>query len=108
MRHEAEQVIPDRESLAQVALLNAGSDRVDDDDIIHHDDDPGQTAEDEDDGDHDEDQGQSLLTFTEDTEMSSHVNDIHHQVRTTQLLGMMGDKYFLEDENMFCLRHICS
>ena len=108
MRHEAEKVIPDREALAQVTLLNTGPDGVDDDDIIHHDDDPGQAAEDEDDGDHDEDQGQSLLAFTEVTDMSLHVNNIRHKLRSTQLLGMMGDKYFLEDENMFCLRHICS
>ena len=45
-------------------------DGVDDDDVIHHDNDPGQAAEDEDDGDHDEDQGQPLLALTEVTEMS--------------------------------------
>ena len=79
VRHEAEQVIPDGEALAQVTLLNTGPDGVDDDDIIHHDDDPGQAAEDEDDGDHDEDQGQPLLAFTEVTHMSPHVNNIHFQ-----------------------------
>ena len=55
VRHEAEQMIPDREALAQVTLLNTGPDGVNDDDIIHHDDDPGQAAEDEDDSNHDED-----------------------------------------------------
>ena len=45
-------------------------DRVYDEDIIHHDDDPGQAAEDEDHGDHDEHQGESLLAFTEVTDMS--------------------------------------
>ena len=45
-------------------------DGVYDEDIIHHDDDPGQAAEDEDHGDHDQNQGQPLLAFTEVTDMS--------------------------------------
>ena len=39
-------------------------DGVNDDQVVHHDDDPGQAAEDEYESDHDEDQGQSLLTRT--------------------------------------------
>ena len=39
-------------------------DGVNDDQIVHHDDDPGQAAQDEYESDHDEDQGQSLLTRT--------------------------------------------
>ena len=45
-------------------------DRVYDDDIIHHDDDPGQAAEDEDHSDHDQHQRESLLAFTEVTDTS--------------------------------------
>ena len=41
-----------------------------DEDIIHHDDDPGQAAEDEDHGDHDQHQRESLLAFTEVTDTS--------------------------------------
>ena len=40
-------------------------DGVDNDKIVHHDDDPGEAAQDEYQCDHDEDQGQSLLTGTD-------------------------------------------
>ena len=79
-------MVPHWESFAHVSSSNAGPenrkvwsrgetsavlpDGVNDDQIVHHDDDPGQAAEDEDHGDHDEHQGESLLAFTEVTDTS--------------------------------------
>ena len=40
-------------------------DGVNNDEIVHHDDDPGEAAQDEYECDHDEDQGQSLFTRTD-------------------------------------------
>ena len=42
-------------------------DGVNDDHIVHHDDDPGQAAQDESECDHDENQGQSLFTRTDES-----------------------------------------
>ena len=40
-------------------------DGVNDDKVVHHDNDPGEAAQDEYEGDHDEDQGQPLFTRTD-------------------------------------------
>ena len=40
-------------------------DGVNNDEIIHHDDDPGQAAQDEYESDHDQNQGQSLFPCTD-------------------------------------------
>ena len=63
MRYIAKEMIPRGEPFSKMALLNAASDGFKDDDIIHHDDDPGQATDDEDYCNHYEDQRQSLLTL---------------------------------------------
>ena len=71
MIDEAKDMIPHWEPVAQISLSNAGPknrsirgcvdrkglpDGVNDDHIVHHDDDPGQAAQDEYECDHDENQ----------------------------------------------------
>ena len=63
MRYIAKEMVPRGEPFSKMTFLNAASDGVKDDDIIHHDDDPGETADDEDHCNHDQDQRQSLLTL---------------------------------------------
>ena len=63
MRDIAKKVVPCREPFPKMTILYAASDGVKDDDIIHHDDDPGQATDDEDHCNHDQDQGQPLLTL---------------------------------------------